>query len=80
MTSLRDGLEPFRPDSPRTQFPSAASTRGALPERSVQESELAGDVIEAMSALIYGLTFKGPCSGGSEVLPATVAAAPSLVI
>lgn len=31
MTSLRDGLDPFRLDSPRTQFPSAASTSGALP-------------------------------------------------
>lgn len=32
MTSLKDGLDPFRVDSPRTQFPSAASTSGALPE------------------------------------------------
>lgn len=62
MTSLKDGLVPFRGDSPRAQFPSAASTSGALPESPIQECELAEDIIKAMSLLIHGLTFKSPGS------------------
>lgn len=62
MTSLKDGLVPFRGDFPRTEFPSAASTSGALLESPIQECELAEDIIKVMSLLIHGLTFKSPGS------------------
>lgn len=61
MTSLKDGLDPFRVDFPRTQFPSAASSSGALPKAPIQECELAEDIIKEMCVLC-GLTFEGPYS------------------
>lgn len=74
MTPLKDGLVSLSGDSPRTQFPSAASTSGSLPEPPVQECELAVDVIKAMLLLTLGLTFESLSSLRAVFFVATVAA------